>query len=66
MNYFFGFRVVEEIYILLLGDWVNLGLIVNCVISTFTFNEVAQIFCCCFFEIFTDLVLIIIVIYRKK
>ena len=44
-RYFFVKCLVEEILILLLRDKVILELIFNCVISTFIFNEMAQIFC---------------------
>ena len=57
--------MVEEFLILLLGDWVNLGLIVNCVFLRLFLMRWLR-FLLLFFEIFTDLVLIIIIIYRKK
>ena len=50
-RYFFAFCVVEEISLVVRGDKVILGLIVNYVINCYyhvMINWVALIFCCCF------------------
>ena len=68
-RYFLVKCVIEEVSLVVTGDEIILGLIVNCVINCCYYvmiNEVAQIFLLLIFEIFAVDVEIIEIICRKN